>query len=115
MDRSTEGLSIVKKGRNNYSIVGLDRGGKVCFEIANLSKSALDKMITSFDANASVQGIDDPEVAIPRVPLIGIAKAALYWLTTGERGKVPTRPGTIRMLRTLLAQLGETDDEAMES
>ena len=99
---------FVRKGKNDWSLVGLDSNGDVAVEVEHLFYSQLVKLCSHLEAEAPVESVTTPQTLIRREPVVKTLRECMAALDG-----TATQSQRSRALGAVVALLAEMDPKTI--
>jgi len=102
---------FIRKGKNDWSLVGINDQGKVVYEVEHLFFGQLLKLCVQVDAEAPIQEITDPQTMIRRESVIKVLNNCLAFIKGDVSRKDEAKKSVETLLREMTPQTTENDGD----
>lgn len=103
---------FIRKGKNDWSLVGLDGDGKVVLEVEHLFYSQLLKLCGQVDSEAPVETVEQPQTIIRRSWIVSALRDCMAAL--GDGATPAARKKAIGEVCSLLAEMEPKKSDTKE-
>ncbi len=105
-----EAWQFIRKGKDDWSLIGIDRQGNVAFEIEHLYYSQILKTCAKIDADAPIEEVTEPQTKIRRESISRTLEICLEFLKGDLSKKKQAKMAVEALLRELTQPKKEEPD-----